>query len=81
MQWSHDPRNANLTTCHRLKLLKDEIKKPYFLTLKRFLANEGVKGLNNSAPNLKVYPARKSNIHGSTLIAMEIPLMYGPFLS
>ncbi|KAM5538470.1 hypothetical protein V8D89_007803 [Ganoderma adspersum] len=43
-----------------LKLLKDEIKKPYFLSLKRFLASEGVKGLNDSAPNLKVYPAPKN---------------------
>ena len=42
----------------RLKLLKDEIKKTYFLNLKRFLAEQGVKGVNDSAANLKVYPAR-----------------------
>ncbi|TBU49769.1 uracil-DNA glycosylase [Dichomitus squalens] len=43
-----------------LKLLKDEIKKSYFLNLKRFLASEGVKGVNDSASNLKVYPAPKN---------------------
>ncbi len=44
---------------HRLKLLKDEIRQPYFLKLKRFLLEQGVKGPDDSAPNLKVYPARK----------------------
>ena len=42
----------------RLKLLKDEIRKTYFLNLKRFLAEQGVKGVDDSAANLKVYPAR-----------------------
>ncbi|KAI9057215.1 uracil-DNA glycosylase [Trametes sanguinea] len=40
-----------------LKVLKDEIRKPYFLKLKRFLREQGVKGPEDSAPNLKVYPA------------------------
>ncbi|KII89751.1 hypothetical protein PLICRDRAFT_108541 [Plicaturopsis crispa FD-325 SS-3] len=39
-----------------LKVLKDEIKKPYFLQLKRFLWEEGVRGANDSDINLKVYP-------------------------
>ncbi|KAI0077874.1 uracil-DNA glycosylase [Panus rudis PR-1116 ss-1] len=40
-----------------LKILKDEIRKPYFIKLKRFLWDQGVKGVNDSAKNLKVYPA------------------------
>ncbi|KAL1949300.1 hypothetical protein VTO73DRAFT_8181 [Trametes versicolor] len=43
-----------------LKLLKDEIRQPYFLKLKRFLLEQGVKGPDDSAPNLKVYPAPKN---------------------
>lgn len=42
----------------RLKVLKDEIKKPYFLKLKQFLWDQGVRGAEDSAQNLKVYPAR-----------------------
>ncbi|CAL1716841.1 unnamed protein product [Somion occarium] len=40
-----------------LKLLKDEIRKPYFIKLKRFLWEEGVKGANDSAKSLKIYPS------------------------
>lgn len=40
-------------------MLKDEIKKPYFISLKEFLWKEGVQGPDDSAQNLKVYPARK----------------------
>ncbi|KAH9945312.1 uracil-DNA glycosylase [Epithele typhae] len=40
-----------------LKLLHTEIRKPYFLKLKRFLYDQGVKGPDDSAPKLKVYPA------------------------
>lgn len=43
----------------RLKVLKDEIKKPYFIALKEFLWKEGVHGPDDSANNLKIYPARK----------------------
>ena len=43
----------------RLKVLKDELKKPYFIALKEFLWKEGVHGPDDSADNLKVYPARK----------------------
>lgn len=43
----------------RLKILKEEIRKPYFLSLKEFLWKEGVHGLDDSAQDLKVYPARK----------------------
>ncbi|KZT07713.1 uracil-DNA glycosylase [Laetiporus sulphureus 93-53] len=43
-----------------LKVLHDEIRKPYFIELKRFLYDAGVKGPNDSAPNLKIYPAPKN---------------------
>lgn len=43
----------------RLKVLKDEVKKPYFITLKQFLWKEGVHGADDSAENLNIYPARK----------------------
>lgn len=48
-----------LSDMHRLKLLKDEIRKPYFIKLKQFLWTEGVKGANDSPASLKIYPARK----------------------
>ncbi|KAJ7593537.1 uracil-DNA glycosylase-like protein [Mycena floridula] len=41
------------------KLLKDELRKPYFLALKRFLWQEGVRGINEVPSPLKVYPAPK----------------------
>ncbi|PCH42324.1 uracil-DNA glycosylase [Wolfiporia cocos MD-104 SS10] len=40
-----------------LKVLADEIRKPYFLKLKQFLHDAGVKGAHDSAKSLKVYPA------------------------
>ncbi|ETW82866.1 hypothetical protein HETIRDRAFT_316253 [Heterobasidion irregulare TC 32-1] len=43
-----------------LKLLKDEIKKSYFTSLKEFLWGEGVKGPDDSAKSLKIYPAPKN---------------------
>ncbi|KAF9818587.1 hypothetical protein IEO21_02692 [Rhodonia placenta] len=43
-----------------LKVLKDEMRKAYFLKLKQFLYDAGVKGANDSAQNLKVYPAPKN---------------------
>ncbi|KAG6868314.1 hypothetical protein C0993_005039 [Termitomyces sp. T159_Od127] len=43
-----------------LKLLQDEIKKPYFIALKRFLWDEGVRGPDDSSATLKIYPARKT---------------------
>ncbi|EGN99088.1 hypothetical protein SERLA73DRAFT_181897 [Serpula lacrymans var. lacrymans S7.3] len=43
-----------------LKVLKDEIKKPYFISLKRFLWEEGVKGPSDSAKTLKVYPSPRN---------------------
>ena len=43
----------------RLKVLKDEIRKPYFISLKEFLWAQGVKGAENSPKSLKVYPARE----------------------
>lgn len=43
----------------RLKILKDEIRKPYFIKLKRFLWEQGVKAPNNSAKSLKIYPSRR----------------------
>jgi len=44
----------------RLKVLKDEIKKPYFISLKEFLWKEGVQGPDDSARDLKVYPAPRN---------------------
>lgn len=43
----------------RLKILKDEIRKPYFIKLKQFLWQQGVKGASDSATSLRIYPARK----------------------
>ncbi|KAG0708203.1 uracil-DNA glycosylase-like protein [Suillus ampliporus] len=43
-----------------LKLLKEEIKKPYFISLKKFLWEEGVHGPDDSAKSLKVYPSPKN---------------------
>ena len=40
-------------------MLKDEIRKPYFIKLKEFLWEQGVKGVDDSSKSLKVYPARK----------------------
>ncbi|KAF9046882.1 uracil-DNA glycosylase [Hymenopellis radicata] len=42
-----------------LKLLKDEIKKPYFVQLKKFLWDEGVRGVSDSLLPPKVYPPAK----------------------
>ncbi|KIK10100.1 hypothetical protein K443DRAFT_670731 [Laccaria amethystina LaAM-08-1] len=41
-----------------LKLLKDEIRKPYFLSLKQFLWDAGVKGVDDIQS--KVYPSSKN---------------------
>ncbi|TFY53037.1 hypothetical protein EVJ58_g9672 [Rhodofomes roseus] len=49
------------------KLLKDEIRKPYFLKLKQFLYDAGVRGVKDSAPNLKIYPAPKNIYSWSNL--------------
>jgi len=43
----------------RLKVLKDEVKKPYFIGLKQFLWKEGVRGPDDGDKNLNIYPARK----------------------
>ncbi|KAH9914668.1 hypothetical protein B0H21DRAFT_703589, partial [Amylocystis lapponica] len=40
--------------------LKDEIRKSYFLQLKRFLYDTGVKGPDDSTKSLKVYPSPKN---------------------
>ncbi|KAI6155576.1 uracil-DNA glycosylase-like protein [Pisolithus tinctorius] len=43
-----------------LKLLKDEIKKPYFIALKKFLWEAGVRGPDDSVKGLKVYPSPRN---------------------
>lgn len=43
----------------RIKVLKDEIKKPYFLKLKEFLWDEGVRTSNDTPESLKIYPPRE----------------------
>ncbi|KAF9648804.1 uracil-DNA glycosylase [Thelephora ganbajun] len=42
-----------------LKLLHDEIKQPYFIALKKFLREEGVRGTNDTLRSCKVYPPPK----------------------
>ena len=42
----------------RLKVLKDELKKPYFISLKKFLWSEGVKG--PAVRTKDIFPARMS---------------------
>ncbi|KAJ7678528.1 uracil-DNA glycosylase-like protein [Mycena rosella] len=42
-----------------LKVLADELTQPYFLTLKRFLYAEGVRGAHDPAPP-RIYPAPKN---------------------
>ncbi|KAG5645551.1 hypothetical protein DXG03_005826 [Asterophora parasitica] len=46
-----------------LKLLKDEIKKPYFIELKKFLWEEGIRGPDGNSPTLRIYPAREAGSH------------------
>jgi uracil-DNA glycosylase len=40
-----------------LKVLKDEIKKPYFIALKKFLWEEGVRGPDEIPKSLKIFPS------------------------
>jgi hypothetical protein len=61
----------------RLKVLKDEIRKPYFISLKEFLWKEGVHGPDDSAEDLKVYPARKIYIRPARAIPGLTPHGYG----
>ncbi|KAF8907334.1 uracil-DNA glycosylase-like protein [Gymnopilus junonius] len=42
-----------------LKVLKDEIKRPYFIALKEFLWKEGVRGIGDIPSMLRVYPPAK----------------------
>ncbi|THG98191.1 hypothetical protein EW026_g3960 [Hermanssonia centrifuga] len=50
-----------------LKVLDDEIRKPYFIKLKRFLWDQGVKGPDDSAKSLKIYPAPRNIYSWSNL--------------
>ncbi|TDL25619.1 uracil-DNA glycosylase [Rickenella mellea] len=43
-----------------LKILKDEIKKPYFIGLKTFLWNEGVRSPDDESNSSKIYPSPKN---------------------
>ncbi|KAI0055517.1 uracil-DNA glycosylase [Artomyces pyxidatus] len=43
-----------------LKVLKDELRKPYFIALKQFLWEEGIRDPNSHIPNLQVYPAPRN---------------------
>ena len=52
---------------HRLKVLKDEIRKPYFINLKEFLWKEGVKGPDDVPKTLTIYPARKWKLHRAAI--------------
>ena len=46
----------------RIKVLKDEIKKPYFLKLKEFLWDEGVRTSNDTPATVKIFPLREFSI-------------------
>ncbi|KAI0767915.1 uracil-DNA glycosylase [Irpex lacteus] len=50
-----------------LKVLKDEITKPYFLKLKQFLWDQGVRGASDTPNNVKVYPAPQNIYSWSNL--------------
>lgn len=54
-----------LNETSRLKVLKEEIKKPYFIALKKFLWEEGVRGPDDIPKSLKTFPSRKrrSELH------------------
>ena len=43
----------------RINVLKDEIKKPYFLKLKEFLWDEGVRTSNDTPATVKIFPPRE----------------------
>ena len=43
----------------RIKVLKDEIKKPYFLKLKKFLWDEGVRTPDDTPASVKIFPPRE----------------------
>jgi len=64
MELSDDQKRLLALECETmgkswLKVLKDEIKKPYFIKLKEFLWEEGVQDPKEEPKKLKVYPARK----------------------
>jgi hypothetical protein len=54
--------------CVRLKVLTAEIRKPYFLALKRFLREEGVRGASDTPRSCKVYPQRELRFRGSSTL-------------
>ena len=43
----------------RIKVLKDEIRKPYFLKLKQFLWDEGVRTSDDTPVTVKIFPPRE----------------------
>ena len=43
----------------RIKVLKDEIRKPYFLKLKQFLWDEGVRTSSDTPATVKIFPPRE----------------------
>lgn len=52
----------------RIKVLKDEIKKPYFLKLKLFLWDEGVRTSNDTPVTIKIFPPGKfEHLHSCKL--------------
>lgn len=50
---------------HRLKILKDEITAPYFIALKRYLWNVGVKGPDDTPKSCKIYPPGNAAVHST----------------
>jgi hypothetical protein len=61
-----------ITNFFRLKVLKDEIKKPYFIALKKFLWEEGVRGPDDIPKSLKVFPSRERASELSVAIVKSI---------
>lgn len=53
-----------------MKVLKDEIKKPYFLQLKEFLWSEGVHGPDDDYTRLKIYPSRASTCTRQNIVQL-----------
>lgn len=53
------------------------MRKAYFLKLKQFLYDAGVKGANDSAQNLKVYPARESSLRTFLKLRPNTDLLLG----
>ena len=56
------------SSIQQLKLLADELRKSYFLQLKRFLWSEGVEGASDqSTKSPRIFPPRMFFVHSDSL--------------